>query len=371
MNDFGNLLQKARVAGIRYELVKNGSVVAEEGDYTKRQCGDWSGIFSSTYNTLFNSETGEFIRWGLDFEDDPNYAPAPELADIEISEGDCTGKCPWCYKSNPVHSGKHMTLETFKQVLDRFPSVLTQVALGLTDLDANPDLLDIMRYCRERGVVPNFTTSGYGATPELIHETAQLAGAVAVSVYPHTQALAYQTISQYRAEGLEQTNMHLLYHADNMPFVYSVLHDIEMGYVNPRAVVLLGLKPKGRGSDMRPLPPEEFTKLVGYCFEHKLPIGFDSCSATKFLKALDDLGIEDKEQIAQYVEPCESGLFSIYVNRAARVFPCSFTEDTFFGEGIDLLAVDNFDEVWWHDSMVSWADNLLNNCRACPVYNID
>lgn len=348
---------------------------AYEG-YSKYRLLSLRAVISTNYNYLFNVDTGEFARWGHTFADDPEWSPfGPELADIEISEGDCSGACPWCYKSNAIHSGKHMSLATFRHVLDMFPATLTQVALGLTDLDANPDLLDIMAYCRAKDVVPNFTTAGFGCTPEMVEATAGLAGAVAVSVYPHTKERAYETIRAFQQEGLDQVNIHLLYHADNMPFVYSVLDDVRNKVVEPRAVVLLGLKPKGRGSNMHPLPPSEFTKLVKWCMENELPMGFDSCSASKFLKAVDDLGITGKRRdyFNQVAEPCESGLFSIYVSRDAKVYPCSFTEEV--SEPIDLMSLegekDFLNYVWHSLEMANWRSRLLENGRRCPVYKID
>jgi MoaA/NifB/PqqE/SkfB family radical SAM enzyme len=331
------------------------------------------GVFSPGYNYIFDVDTGEFARWGETLEDDPEWCPfGPEILDLEISEGDCSGRCPWCYKSNPANNGKHMTFATFKKVFDTFPATLTQIALGLTDLDANPDLLDIMRYCLDNDVVPNFTTAGYGATPELVKKTAALAGAVAVSVYPHTRERAYETIRAFQAEGMDQVNIHLLYHDGNMDFVYEVLKDVSEGVVEPRAVVLLGLKPKGRGSNMEPLSPEKFQELVEWAMAAGIPLGFDSCSATKFLRAVDNLGVDEaqREYFHTVAEPCESGLFSIYVSRDAKVYPCSFTEDTVMP--IDLLEVDDWvDQVWTHPIMCDWRRELLANNRACPAYEID
>jgi len=376
-------MEKAAVlAGM---LILNGKQTDYDG-YRKYTWQKLSGIFSPSYNCVFDSETGWFARWGDSLDDDTEWCPfGNELVDIEISAGDCSsgagngasGFCRWCYKNNTAHNGHHMSLESFKMVLDHMPPTCFQVALGITDADKHPDLIEIMKYCRENDIVPNLTTAGYGLPQELLEEIASLAGAVAVSAYPHNTALAYETIRKFQNAGLEQVNMHLLYYADNMPFVYSVLHDIEMGYVQPQAVVLLGLKPKGRGSNLKPLPPDEFTKLMKYCLEHNIPVGMDSCSASKVLKAVDDLGIEgpQREHFHTVVEPCESGLFSIYVNVDGKVFPCSFTEGGKWGskpQGINLLSVGDFvEDVWNHVAIEDWRDALLHNKRACPVYRID
>lgn len=326
---------------------------------------------SSKYNYLFDSVSGEFWRWGKTLDDDPQFSPfGPEIADVEISVGDCSGRCPFCYKSNTPNNGKHMTVETFEQVLDKMPSVM-QVALGLTDLDSNPDLEKILQACRVRGVVPNFTTAGFTQEPrstEWLENILSYVGAVAVSVYPHTVQKAYETVwhvSRY----VKQTNIHLLYHQDNLAFVYQVLRDIKADWrlANLNAVVLLGLKPKGRGKEFVPLNQHGFTHLVNYAVRNDIPIGFDSCSAHKFLNARKNLCLP--KELDTYAEPCESGLFSIYVDSNATVWPCSFTEER--TEPLDILQGDFLKDVWNSPTMNQWREKLLANGRKCPEYEID
>ena len=68
-------------------------------------------------------------------------------------------------------------IEQIEEVL--FPN---QLALGITDIDANPDFWDIMQYTKDHGIVPNYTTNGIGVTEEVAQKTHDLCGAVAVSV---------------------------------------------------------------------------------------------------------------------------------------------------------------------------------------------
>jgi len=81
-------------------------------------------IASPEYNLLFNKRTGFTARWGKTKEDDPDWcAFGLEILDLEISTGECCGKCSFCYKENgtPKHATHHMTLETFRDLLDRMP----------------------------------------------------------------------------------------------------------------------------------------------------------------------------------------------------------------------------------------------------------
>ncbi len=75
-------------------------------------------------------EDGELLRWGDELDEDPDFCPfGPEIADIEISAGQCSGVrtpdgkfhgCTFCYKNNsPREELQNMDFETYKKVLDK------------------------------------------------------------------------------------------------------------------------------------------------------------------------------------------------------------------------------------------------------------
>jgi radical SAM protein with 4Fe4S-binding SPASM domain len=336
---------------------------------------DWPDlklVRSPGYNYNFAKTTGFFARWGESIKDDPQVAPLPEILDIEISTGGCSGSCPWCYKSNTRGQGRNMSLATFRSVIDKMTPFLTQCALGLTDVDTNPDLIPIMEYAREAGVVPNLTLTGHGLTDQLAENIARLAGAVAVSVYPHTRGLAYRTIQRFQELGIEQVNAHLLYYQENLEFVWEVLFQDSYN-IHPHAWVLLALKQAGRGVGLTPFTQDQFDALVTRAFENEIPLGFDSCSAPKFLDWLGRQEMTDRarQQLEQQVEPCESGLFSAYINVDGVFYPCSFVEQSdVFGDGLPVGQFDTFEELWQHDRMKEWREMLLGNCRNCPVFDV-
>jgi len=88
---------------------------------------------SPNYNFIFNKINGAFSRWGATFDDDPECAPSPEIADIEISTI-CNHGCKFCYKSNTC-DGTYMDLKTFKTVFSKLPNTITQVAFGIGSIN--------------------------------------------------------------------------------------------------------------------------------------------------------------------------------------------------------------------------------------------
>lgn len=330
-------------------------------------------VFASpAYNYIFNVKNGSFARWGKTHDDDPFYSPyGPEIADVEISVGDCSGRCEFCYKSNQLDDGKHMSIGTFKAIIDKFPPTLTQVALGLTDIDSNVYLIPILEYCRKLGIVPNFTISGHGIDNVDLPVIADLVGAVAVSVYPHTVGKAYNALAALRNNGFKQINIHLLYHSGNLDFVKQVLlTDSQTRWLSDvNAIVLLGLKNKGRGINLTPATYDEFVSIVDPALKASVPLGFDSCSAPKFVKYIAHHRPQDVWML-QMVEPCESTLFSIYVDVEGNAWPCSFCEGEL--EPVSVLEAEDFmRDVWNSRPFTSFRAQLKESGRQCPVFELD
>ena len=323
---------------------------------------------SESYNWILNEETGYFARWGKTKEDDPQMSPVgPEILDLEITTI-CSKGCPWCYKSN-TNVGKNMTFETFKKIFDKLTKNLTQIAFGIGDIDANPDMWRMFEYCRENRVVPNVTINGENLTDEHVQKLVKLCGAVAVSHYDDNTC--YGAVRRLTDAGLKQVNIHQLVSEETYKSCMQVFNDMKWDrrLMKLNAVVFLSLKEKGKRNKLHRLSVEKFESLIHKGFELGLSFGFDSCTACKFMKAIRDR--DNKEELEMMCEPCESGLFSSYINVDGKYFPCSFTEGVEGYEGIDVANCDDFmKDVWFSDSIKSWREKLLGNSRACPVFNI-
>ncbi|KKN31045.1 hypothetical protein LCGC14_0827950 [marine sediment metagenome] len=330
---------------------------------------------SAEYNYDFCKRTGHFARWGAELKDDPDWSPVGcEIADIEISTI-CHQGCRFCYKDNRS-TGRNMSLDTFKQILAKLPKTCTQIAFGTGSLTANPDVWDILRHCRAEGVIPNITINGSLMQPEHYQWLTDVCGAVAVSRYDADTC--YEAVRQLSSAGLQQTNIHQLLSEETFEDCLQVIQDAQQDdrLRGLRAIVFLALKPIGRGTRMTPLRSmDQYGQLVAAALESGVGFGFDSCSAPMFLKAIEHHA--EYERFVQLAEPCESTLFSIYIDVNARAFPCSFLESDF--EGVDVLAAEDFlRDVWRAPSIVRWRTKLLNTvvgglvngCRQCPAFDI-
>lgn len=331
-------------------------------------------VHTPFYNYDFDDVTGKFRRWGKTFNDDPQYSPiGPELADIEISTI-CHGiegkACSHCYKSN-TSIGKNMNLKTFKKVFSNLPNTILQIAFGIGDLNSNPNMLEIFWYCRDNGVVPNVTINGWGLTPEWAFKLAEVCGAVAVSRYDNKN-VCYDAVQKLIEAGLKQVNIHHLVAEETYENCMETIHDIETDQrlKDLNAIVFLSLKKKGRGESYNKIDQEKFDAITSYCLDNWIKFGFDSCSSKKFLDFLDrNPKYGALKGLKQNVEPCESTLFSIYIDVNGKAWPCSFCESLPFVGNLNLTE-DFLQDVWYSTEFKSFRKLLLNNCRSCPVYEV-
>ena len=333
---------------------------------------------SPNYNFFFDKRSGFFARWGATKEDDgdPNLG-LPEIADIEIAEV-CqgvpgVGPCQFCYKNNTGFKGTNMSLETFKKVFEKLPPTVGQIAFGCGTLRRHPEMWDIFRHTKDNGVIPNLTING-DVDDDEFDNIAELCGAVAVSIYD--KDLSYDAIKELTDRGMTQVNIHYMISNETYDKAYEVMKDIKS---DPRleklnAIVFLSLKPKGRSvGKFTQLSQDKFKDLTDYALTNQIPMGFDSCSAQKFMKAVEDY--PNAEEMKTYAEPCESTLYSMYIDVNGDFFPCSFSPDTEGWEtGLSVLECDNFiDDIWFNEKTRKFSDGV-KTCRdcnkSCTIYEI-
>ena len=342
--------------------------------------------------SCFNQETGFYFRTGIleDGKDtgvDPFMASFPELLDVGIMGHCIHGKIGLCQKAgigcyqDGLHSNNpNMSLEDFKKIAEQCKGKTFQFALGgCGDPDQHEHFEEILRVCKENGIVPNFTTSGFGMTKALAKLCKQYCGAVAVSWYrsPYT----IKAINLLLAEGVK-TNIHYVLSKSTLTEALQHLRrdelnnsidrnkfnsqgDLAQSYSHntlqfPKginAVIFLLHKPVGLGTkeDMITKDNKDFLNFLDLVNEREFPykIGFDSCT----VPALINLDKVDPNCL----DTCEGGRWSAYITPDMKLLPCSF---------------DNQEQKWAVDlaqySIVeAWESNTFNDFRnhfshSCP-----
>jgi len=322
-------------------------------------------FISPNYNSIFDTENGFFARWGESYEDNPEFCPqGPEILDIEISTI-CSNGCSFCYKAN-TENGRYMTINTYLKILDLLPETVVQIAFGIGDITGNPYLYDILQATKDRGIIPNITVNGRRMGCDDYEYLSRLCGAVATSHYDDESC--FNTISKLT---VKQKNIHKLLAEETFDSCFDLMNktktDKRLKDLN--AIVFLWLKPKGVRNHYHQLSSfNKYKQLIGYAFDNEVRIGFDSCSAPFFLKAISDY--KNFDEISMLVEPCESSLFSYYINVDGVGFPCSFSEGLKEFKGVNILKAKNWNDIWYSEETCRFRNNLLSMCRNCPIYNL-
>ena len=325
------------------------------------------------YFQFFNKGTGFNVRLGKTASEDPSWCPlGPEILDLEISINGCPrvggASCKFCYKNNTDKPATNMTLDQFKTIVGRFPRNLSQIALGITGVQTNPDFIEMLRWLREdMGIVPNYTLSGADLNDEIYEATLKYCGRVAVSVYETDKNLCYNTIKRFNEKSPDFCNMHLILSDYNVKFVNEVLDDIEAGKVpGLRNIVFLRCKPVGRASTLPcTLSHETLDGVIKRCSKIGIGYGFDSCSCGLVQDYFRENG---NPELVKYCEPCESSRISGYINTFGQYFHCSFCEHVPNFKSYNFLTDDfDFHKFWIGDCAKYRTLDTANNCPCFKI----
>jgi radical SAM protein with 4Fe4S-binding SPASM domain len=319
------------------------------------------------FRELFDSNTGFYVRTGIldeqgiDTGVDPFMRNYPSLLDIGIM-GHCKNAhlCTvGCYQGKKIKP--NMTLDNFKYIIDQSKGKTFEVALGgFGSPNEHPDFVEIVKYARENGIVPNYTTSGIALTDEEIQATKKYCGAVAVSWYRQPYTLS--SIERFIQAGCK-TNIHYVLGNDSIDEANERLKndDFPKGI---NAVIFLMYKPVGCVKENNVLNPKDprvidfynWLDVGGFSFK----VGLDAChlpAISNFSKNINPIS----------TTPCDGGSFSGYITPDMFMLPCSFDSTTRI-YAVDLM-IDTIEQAWKSHQFEHFRNFHRNSCPTCPVQN--
>ena len=327
-------------------------------------------IHDKKYNFKFgfDTETGMYIRTGIldaagnDTGVDPFMASYPHLIDVGIM-GHCihgkTGLCVkagiGCYQSGLIIEQPNMTVEDFRTVAEQSKGRCNHLALGgRGDPDQHEHFEEILKICRENVLVPNFTTSGYGMTPEIAALCKEYCGAVAVSWYRSEYTL--RAIDMLLDAGVK-TNIHYVLGKNSIDEALDRLrrNDFPKGI---NAVIFLLHKPAGQGSQSNVLPvsdPRVAEFFAQIDASHPFKVGMDSCNvpgAIRFCKSV----------LPESLDTCEGGRYSCYIGADMIMVPCSFDQNKRYEVSLREMTIE---EAWNSEPFERFRNRMRAACPNC------
>ena len=320
--------------------------------------------------SMFNSKTGFYMRTGVIDENgqdtgiDPFMTTYPELIDVGImgfckhgKSGLCMKSGVQCYQNGLNTYEPNMSLENFKRIVDECKNKTFQLALGgRGDVDQHENFEDILSYCRENNIVPNFTSSGLGFTNEIVDICKKYCGAVAISWYRQKHTL--RAIDMLLKAGVK-TNIHYVLGSNSIDEAIDRLknNDFPKGI---NAIIFLLHKPIGLGQkdnvlDISDPKVKEFYELIdNQTFDFK--IGFDSCNVPALVNLTYNLNQES-------FDTCEAGRWSMYIDSNMIAIPCSFdNQDLRWGYDISNDSIQN---AWNSPQFENFRSHFKNSCSGC------
>ena len=320
------------------------------------------------FKSAFDTETGAYVRTGVldekgkDTGADPFMASYPHLIDVGIM-GHCihgkTGLCAkagiGCYQSGMLVEQPNMSVEDFRWIAEQSKGRCNQFALGgRGDPDQHEYFEEILRICREHMLVPNFTTSGYGMTPEIAKLCKQYCGAVAVSWYRSEYTI--KAIQMLLQAGVK-TNIHYVLGNNSMDEAIERLrnNDFPEGI---NAVIFLLHKPAGQGTKANMLKADD-PRVAAFFAEverrHFFKVGMDSCNvpgAINFCKTVRP----------ESLDTCEGGRYSCYIGADMNMVPCSFDQEKRYQVSLREMTIE---EAWNSEAFEHFRNRMRGACPDC------
>ena len=327
---------------------------------------------SDEYNFIGDTASGMTFRWGRTFEENPQFAPWPELADISISNH-CTKGCDFCYRDSRPNSS-FMSIDDYEHLIKQLSHPkwgnVFQIAIGGGEPLEHPDFMNIIDITLKHGIVPNFTTNGEHLTNDVITRLKKKVGAVALSAIDINE-VDTQLVKKLKKNNIK-CNIHYVLNNQNIIQAIDILNgEYNSNLQDANSIIFLTYKPLGRADKHYQLKLDSnFMSFVNLIDKNQCStrIGFDAC----FVPMLMHYTYVD----LKYIDPCECAFFSVYIDENLMVSPCSFSNNKDYAFS---LREYSFEHIWtmlfheYRNSMINKCSRECKNkieCRGCcPYFN--
>lgn len=268
---------------------------------------------------LFNRSSGAKLRIKFDSHDidinnlypgERGKSQLPELVDIKITDY-CDFGCKFCYQAS-TPKGKHCDLYDYKRIIDFLSKAkVFEIAIGGGEPTSHPDFVEMLKYAREKGIVPNFTTRNmkWLEDQDLAKEIMAYAGNFAFSLSEF-----------YYASELKRLNaLAIVNHIEDRINFHVVMGTLSKASFKQLMklirsydawVTLLGYKSVGRGTNFNKQDYSWFPDAMKELYKDKeLPfVSVDTVLAEEFERELVDMGVSRLSFFTQ------DGLTSAYID---------------------------------------------------------
>jgi len=304
---------------------------------------------------------------------------SPTLVDLQLTRR-CRMGCPHCYASSEP-SGEHMHVDAALRAIDAMAEAgVCQLAIGGGEPLLHPGIVQVLHHARDRGVVPNLTTTGDGLGPQTLRALAECCGAVGLSLegvddeYDRRRKSGFAFFCRV-LEALQSAGVQVVFQvtlsAENLRALPSIV-DYCLSCPDLYGVIFLSYKPAGRGkgyqtplsalsaAELYPRLREAFLALHG-----RTRVGYDCCLTPGIIGMDAELG----HRGPTVLEGCTAARASVGITTGLDVVPCTFLERRPLGN----LGEQTLLEIWHGDRAHAFREAMdrrvdeLEACRGCTA----
>ena len=305
------------------------------------------------------------------FPEQKGYLSAPESVHLAVTHR-CNYKCPSCYVDDSVT--EEITTEEVKALIDEMANMkVFQLAIGGGEPFLRDDLIDIVRYARQKGVIPNITTNGSLITEDIADELSGYIGQIQLSVNGHNKALHESAREKGSFEAVLRSmdilckhkvsfGINTLLNKNNVNEIkYIIAFATQQG-----AVAINFLRPKpskldDNWYDRSRLSSGDY-QIVHRAIKNifgKYPVRITVDCALSFL-----MNTESPDDLQKHsVYGCSGARRFLSIRPDGSVYPCSFI-DSYCGGNV----MDGLRDVWkGFDEFRDIQDHLKGKCAICKT----
>lgn len=290
----------------------------------------------------------------------------------------CSLGCPHCYMNAGEKDDGELDTASFKKALDILAEMnVFHIALGGGEALERADLFEIAEYTREKGLVPNLTTSGSKLNDEIAKKM-KIFGQVNISI----DGIG-QTYSVFRGKDIFSiadnaidcliragvpTGINCVLGKDNFDNLAALFEYAAKKHLNE--IEFLRLKPSGRGKEkylnQRTTHQQNILlapRLAKLSDKYKITAKID-CSFIPML-CFYNPPLEMLNKTATY--GCEAGNVLLGIRSNGQVSGCSFLKNS----GLSVFDLpEGIKREGSFDKISNWLKNAQQPCKSCSYLDI-
>jgi MoaA/NifB/PqqE/SkfB family radical SAM enzyme len=244
----------------------------------------------------------------------------PELVDMKITDY-CPYNCEFCYQNSSVR-GIHAPYERIVSYIDALGKngmQTLEIAIGGGEPTLHPDFLKLLKYIREQGIVPNFTTRNKKILSDnnFIEVIKDCVGAFAFSINNYDEILEIKQILKDKKDF--EFNEKITYQVIVGVISFEDLVKIREKLDYRETLTLLAFKKSGRGSKFK-VSRNDYSEIADIFDREKLYSPDANSNSTRINFGIDTpLAKEMQEylircEVPTYLYDLEEGIHSFYID---------------------------------------------------------